>query len=245
MDLIYSWVGNILFFLILMSLVEVLLPSKKYGTYIRFFAGMVLILLVLQPFLGVTGLDDRIAGYFETIRFQAETRDLSREILGIERQRLDRAVSVYEAEAAKNVEAMAWDAGFEPVSARVTIVGDTEDETYGQVSRVELVVREAGQEAEKEVGKEADGPEEDEVRPAAVEPVQIEVSPIKLETEETGASWDEKSSPERSQVERSQIEQSQAEQLQMEQLQIEHLRRKVERYYELEPENLEIRLEKG
>ncbi len=140
MAAVYGWVKSILFFLILMSLLETLLPSKAYGKYIRFFAGIVLILIAVRPLLDGLQLEEAIRGSFERFQFQAEAQELRREILGIEEERLQRVIADYEAEAARQVEAMAREEGFEPAGVRVVIETDEASAAYGNVVRVEMTV---------------------------------------------------------------------------------------------------------
>ena len=52
MESVYSWVKNIIYYMIFLSVVSNLLADSKYEKYIRFFAGMVLILLVVSPLTG-------------------------------------------------------------------------------------------------------------------------------------------------------------------------------------------------
>jgi len=140
MNLLNQWVGSILCFLIFMTMITILLPSKKYERYLRFFAGMVLILLVIQPLTGSFRLEDRIAYYFEAISFQKESQDLNRQILGIEEERLKRVIAEYEHAVEQDVAAMAEDLGFLAEEVDVTIEGDQDMEDYGKVTHVFLRV---------------------------------------------------------------------------------------------------------
>ncbi len=213
MEQVYQWVRNILFFTLLVNLTETLLPSGKYEKYIRFFAGMVLIILAVRPLLGMLQLEDRLAGYFETFSFQMETDELNREILGVESQRLDRIIDEYEAEAERNIAVMAEEEGLNLSEANVTVVRDREKDTYGQISHILLTVEEHVSGKDKGSSGESivRAGEEKTVSVREIEPVQVEVMP---------AGADVPASP-----------------------RTEQFRRKVEMYYGLEPEELEIRLE--
>ena len=60
MKVVYQWISSILCFLIFITMVIALLPAKKYEKYIRFFTGMMLILLVISPLTKGLRLEDRI-----------------------------------------------------------------------------------------------------------------------------------------------------------------------------------------
>ena len=51
LEYIYEWIGNIAFYMIMVTAVLHLLPNSDYQKYIRFFTGLVLIALLLTPVL--------------------------------------------------------------------------------------------------------------------------------------------------------------------------------------------------
>ena len=82
MEAVYGWVKNIIYYMIFLSVVNNLLADSKYGKYIRFFSGMVLILLVVSPFTGGLHLDEQISSMFKSISFQNDTDDLKQDLWG-------------------------------------------------------------------------------------------------------------------------------------------------------------------
>lgn len=48
-DYIYEWLQNLSYYMILITAVTYVLPSNSYRKYIRFFTGLVLILMLLTP----------------------------------------------------------------------------------------------------------------------------------------------------------------------------------------------------
>ena len=53
-EAIYTWMQNIVFFLVIVTAVLEVLPGTSYQKYIRFFTGLILMLLLLTPFLSLT-----------------------------------------------------------------------------------------------------------------------------------------------------------------------------------------------
>lgn len=175
MEQLYAWVRNITFYMILISVVTNLLPSKKYEKYLHLFLGMVLILLVLQPLTGSLRLEERIAYYFSMINFKNQAGDLEKEFIGAEQDRLDRMVAQYEEAVAMDLEQMARDTGFYPVTCSAEIGSDPDGEDFGKVSRIFLAVslKEPGDgTADGAAGAFTEGRREKEPI-AAVEPVRI------------------------------------------------------------------------
>ena len=51
MDLIYDWVKNLVFFYVMFTAVLHLLPKNSYHKYIKFFGGLLLVVMLLTPVL--------------------------------------------------------------------------------------------------------------------------------------------------------------------------------------------------
>ena len=59
LDQICEWLGNIAVFLVVITAVMHAVPGKDYVKYIRFFSGLILILLLFTPVLKLIGMEDR------------------------------------------------------------------------------------------------------------------------------------------------------------------------------------------
>ncbi|MCI9532785.1 MAG: stage III sporulation protein AF [Lachnospiraceae bacterium] len=70
-SLVYAWVKNLVCFYIFLTVILRLLPRNNYQKYVRFFSGMLLMLLVFSPILSLLGKEDTIrqkisqAGFFQ------------------------------------------------------------------------------------------------------------------------------------------------------------------------------------
>lgn len=49
MTIIYDWIKNIIYYLILISLVFQILPNEQYRKYMKLFTGILLVIIVLKP----------------------------------------------------------------------------------------------------------------------------------------------------------------------------------------------------
>lgn len=58
MDAIFDWVKGIVFYLILLTVVTNLLPSKKYEKYVKLFTGMLMVIIVIKPITQVFSVDE-------------------------------------------------------------------------------------------------------------------------------------------------------------------------------------------
>jgi len=230
---LYGWIRNLTGYFLFMSVLDNLLPGKKYTRYIRLFSGMVLILLVLQPLTVSLRLEERIAHYYESSVFRYQADNLKQEILGVEKQQLEQLIGQYEHAVEQDLEAMAEDIGFAVQTCRAEIGRQQETETFGTVTGIWMTVeRNSGVLGAGDGEVRVDGAaraeeqvhEENPVRP--VNPVQIETS---AESQISG----EGKSPAQPQ--------SHAD------LQAEagKLRRKIASYYNLEETYVEIQVVEG
>lgn len=144
MDGVYSWARNLAGFFLFMSVLGNLLPGKKYEKYIRMFAGMVLILLVIKPLAGGLDFEEILARIYEAELFQEDAADLKVQILGVEDRRLSEAIARYEDAVENDVGEMAKELGFLVEGCRVDMEKDKEKEEFGMVARVWLQVAEEG-----------------------------------------------------------------------------------------------------
>ncbi len=169
MEAFYGWIRNIICYMLFISVIENLLPGKKYAKYLKLFSGMVLILLIIQPISSGLRLEDKISRYYESFVFQYETDDLKQEILGIEDKRLEQMIGQYEEAVAGDLEQMIREEGLEVSSSRVVIERDQDSADFGKVKQIRLVVYESG----------ADG---GDIPAGAVIPVE----PVVIGMDETG-----------------------------------------------------------
>lgn len=58
LEFIYEWMENIAFYLVILVAVMQMIPQNSYQKYIRFFAGMILILMLAGPILKLFGMTE-------------------------------------------------------------------------------------------------------------------------------------------------------------------------------------------
>lgn len=235
MDGVYGWIRNLTGFFLFMSVIDNLLPNKKYGKYVRLFSGMVLILLVLQPLTGSLRLEDRIAHYYESFVFRYQADDLQTEILGIEKQRLSQMIEQYEHAVAQDVGQMAGDMGFTVRQCDVSIDGNEGTEAFGMVTAVSLKIALEGEEVVEETAGETTGETAGDVAGKTGETVQdgqiVPVEPVVIgdAKERDGENVTDSYSKSRGQIDS----------------EVGKLRRKIASYYSLEEAYVEIQIVEG
>lgn len=241
---LYGWLRNITCYILFMSILDNLLPGKKYGKYLKLFAGMVLILLVVQPFTGSLRLEDRIAHYYESFVFRYQADDLKQEILGMEEQRLDQMIAQYEGAVEQDLILMAEDSGLTAVECRAVIERDQEAERFGMVQSIRMKVRPEDREAGEAASAETRAAPE--VPVAAIE-ADISIAPV--ETVAIGEEGTQNNisggSPGETVGEDGASRERERERQEEERTAVRKLRRKIASYYNLEEAYVEIQVVEG
>lgn len=73
LEYIYNWIENITFYLVILVAVMQMIPQNSYQKYIRFFAGMILILMLVSPMLKLFGMEK-----FHSTEYQNAIKEIER-----------------------------------------------------------------------------------------------------------------------------------------------------------------------
>ena len=72
----YEWAQNLAFYMVLVTVVLHAVPDSGYKKYIRFFTGMVLILMILTPIFKIFGMDSQIVNIYKSREYEAKLREI-------------------------------------------------------------------------------------------------------------------------------------------------------------------------
>ena len=150
MTAVYEWIRNLTAFFLFLSVMENLLPGQKYGKYIRLFAGMVLILLAVEPFTSGFNLDEMLARSYEDLVIRGEAGELKEQLGATEQKRLGQILSQYEEAVGRDVRELAQSCGLTVMDCRVRIEGDEDSPEFGTVREIAAVLPAQSAQAEKE-----------------------------------------------------------------------------------------------
>lgn len=78
LDWLYEWIKNIVFYMIIVSVVLQVLPGNGYQKYIQFFSGIVLILLVFLPIIRLAGKEQTVTELYEGYLYEQKKEELEK-----------------------------------------------------------------------------------------------------------------------------------------------------------------------
>ena len=73
---LYGWIMNAAFYLVIFTAVLHVLPGEQYQKYVRFFTGLVIVVLLFSPLFKLLGIEHLFQGFREN----AEYRQLQKEM---------------------------------------------------------------------------------------------------------------------------------------------------------------------
>ena len=101
--LLLDWARNILFFLVFLSVITHLLADHSYEKYIRFFAGMVLILITISPFKGGWDFQEQAGILFQEFSDFWEKQQAKEVLADVDQNRMGLFLAEYKKEAEKRI----------------------------------------------------------------------------------------------------------------------------------------------
>ena len=73
---LYEWTQNLAFYIVLITAVLHAVPDSGYKKYIRFFTGMVLILMMVTPIFRIFGKDSQIMNFYKSREYEKKLREI-------------------------------------------------------------------------------------------------------------------------------------------------------------------------
>ncbi len=124
MEAIYGWVKNIVVFYILMTAVLHLLPKSSYQKYVRFFGGLLLVVMLLTPLLEFLFKEDYLFNQISYEAFWQQADTVKLDVEGMEEFQRRAYLSEYERAIAGDVALLAQEEELAVEEASVTLNED-------------------------------------------------------------------------------------------------------------------------
>lgn len=138
---IFDWVKDIVFYLILLTMVMHLLPNKQYQKYVRFFAGMILVIIVISPMTQFFKWDHLFDFHYMEKSYEQEVAGLTKEMNQMQNLQQSKYMDEYIAQIEKTIAELAQQQELMVVSADIQIVEDEEDSRYLFPKTIQLQVK--------------------------------------------------------------------------------------------------------
>lgn len=172
-EILLEWARNIIFFMVFLSVISHLLADVSYEKYIRFFAGIVLILITVSPLKGGLDFQEKAGRFFEEFSFFQEKEQAGKALSKADQERMGAFLAEYKKEAEARIRETMQAEGVICSQAEVEIEKDEKSGEYGKIRKIILHLKEekmtSPQDEETKMVKEKAGEEVS---------VKVEIPPV-------------------------------------------------------------------
>lgn len=137
-ELLLDWARNILFFMVFLSVISHLLADSSYEKYIRFFAGMVLILITISPLKRGLNFQEQAGILFEEFSYFWEKQQAGEVLADVDKNRMSVFFAEYKKEAEDRIREMVQAEGFTCESVEIMLQEMSGDINYGRIEKIRL-----------------------------------------------------------------------------------------------------------
>ncbi|WP_105618130.1 stage III sporulation protein AF [Vallitalea okinawensis] len=157
-----TWVYNIAVFIIFISIIELIMPNQKYKKYIKLILGLIFILVIIEPFFSIMGLDNYLtmSTMNSNLLIQQENVKTGLDHYNDKQKAIVR--EQYEMMVLDQIEIVLNSNNIKLFKGKIEFYED--DEQYGEIKNMELTIGESSVEA---------GEDEQIVEPILIDSVDI------------------------------------------------------------------------
>ncbi len=138
MNAIYSWVKNIVIFLVITTIVTNLLGKSSYKKYVNLITGIILVILVISPLLKLFQLDKTMDYYFTTNSLLAEAEDMNSRLVNAQEEQMSAILEEYKEQIGKQVGNLLEREDLYLIDINVTVNEDENSATFGNLLSLEV-----------------------------------------------------------------------------------------------------------
>lgn len=139
MSLLRNWIVNIVLVIIISSLVDILLPNSEMRKYVKFFSGLILIIIILTPIIKLLGTEAGEQIIKTGIEQNSSFENIQPVIRNIEQVQEDMAVEIYENKLESHIKTILKDTvGERDIKIKIKFDDLMWSEQEGKVEKVDI-----------------------------------------------------------------------------------------------------------
>ncbi len=74
----YKWIENIMYYLVIFTVAIQLIPNNTYKKYIRFFMGLILIIMIARPIADLFGMQNSFREFYEAAEYHQKKEEIEK-----------------------------------------------------------------------------------------------------------------------------------------------------------------------
>lgn len=138
-NLLYNWIKNIAFYLILITAIENAVPNNSYKKYIKLVTGMILVVLLVSPITGFLNLEEVIEKTFSAESYKYDVEDMKKGSKYLENVQTDYLTEAYAKEVKEKTEEIVSRNGLYLLDVQVEVERDIDSDDFGALQNIKIV----------------------------------------------------------------------------------------------------------
>ena len=153
MSEIKDWAIGIIGFILIMSIVSHLVNGRKFFKYIRFFMGLILVLIVIKPVSSFFDLDKKLEGFLNSYGIELSINDLQSKLeLSLDEFK-DNYIESYKEAIRDKISDIVKNDGYDAVKIDADVNEDNTSEDYGRIEGLKIYLKAMADSASIKVDK--------------------------------------------------------------------------------------------
>lgn len=141
MEEIYSWIRNIVIYLLINTIIMNLLGNKSYKKYVSIVSGMILVLIVISPLIKLMKLEENLDYFLQANDFAVEASDFKSDINRMEEAQVDAIFADYKEKIHAQVKDILLKEKVYIKNFNITFDYDNESTTFGEMLRMDITAK--------------------------------------------------------------------------------------------------------
>lgn len=138
MEEIYSWIKNILIYMIINTIIMNLVGNKSYKKYISIVSGMILVLIVISPVIRLMKLEGNLDFNLQAYEFSMEDSDFKNDLAAMEEEQMDALFADRKEKIRTQVEQQLSEESLILKSIEVTFDENTQSLSFGELKSLKI-----------------------------------------------------------------------------------------------------------
>lgn len=76
LEQLYAWIRSVAYFMVFSAVLSHVIPGRSYRKYIRFFTGLLLVILLLTPVMKLLGMGQEFFAIYQGTAYEEELRQI-------------------------------------------------------------------------------------------------------------------------------------------------------------------------
>ncbi len=141
MEEIYSWIRNIVIYLLINTIIMNLLGNKSYKKYVSIVSGMILVLIVISPLIRLMKLEENLDYFLQANDFAVEASDFKSDLNRMEEAQVDAIFADYKEKIQEQVKDILLKEKVYIKNFNITFDYDNESTTFGEILRMDITAK--------------------------------------------------------------------------------------------------------